>query len=171
MRIRLLIANAHVGGGTARTVSSTARALAERGHDVEIVSVLRRRRRPTFPPGPAVRIHDLADEYAAKRAPAPETPLERAAAVWRRVGSAAPSVVGHPLDGRTREWSLFTDVELVRWLRSVRDGVIVGTRPALNLALARYGRRGVVRVAQDHMNLQSYKPLLRRSIQRGYPRL
>jgi glycosyltransferase involved in cell wall biosynthesis len=169
MRIRLLIANAHVGGGTARTVSSTASALARRGHDVEIVSLLRRRRRPAFPPGRAVRVRDLVDEYEA--APAPATAGARAAAVWRRVGSAAPSVVGHPLDRRTREWSLYTDAELVRWLRSVKDGVIVGTRPAINLALARYGRRSVVRVAQDHMNLQSYRPGLRRALRRAYPRL
>src|SRR3954469_23963366 len=134
MRIRFLIANAHVGGGTARTVSSTAAALAARGHEVEIVSVLRRRRRPTFPPGPAVRIHDLVDEYAARREPPPATAAARATAVWRRFGSAPPSVVGHRLDGRTREWSLYSDVELVRWLRSVRDGVVVATRPALNLA-------------------------------------
>ena len=171
MRIRLLIANAHVGGGTARTVSSTASALARRGHDVEIVSLIRRRRRPAFPPARAVRVRDLVDEYAAERAPAPVAPVERAAALWRRAGSRAPSVLGHPLDGRTREWSVFTDAELLRWLRSVKDGVVVGTRPALNLIVARYGRRDVVRVAQDHMNLQSYRPALRRALGRAYPRL
>ncbi len=171
MRIRLLIANAHVGGGTARSVSTTASALAARGHEVEIVSLLRRRRRPAFPPGPGVRVRDLVDEFAAKRAPAPATPGERAAALWRRVGSSLPSIAGHPMDRRTHEWSAFSDVELVRWLRSIRDGVVVGTRPALNLVLARLGRRGVVRVGQDHMNLDSYKPLLRRSIQRAYPQL
>ena len=171
MRIRMLIANAHVGGGTARTVSNTASALAARGHDVEIVSVLRRRRRPAYPPGRGVAIHDLVDDLAARRAPEPATRGERATALWRRAASAAPSVAGHPFDPRTREWSILTDVELVRWLRSVRDGVIVGTRPALNLALARFGRRDVVRVGQDHMNLSSYRPPLRRSIQRRYPRL
>jgi glycosyltransferase involved in cell wall biosynthesis len=171
MRIRLLIANAHVGGGTARTVSSTATALAARGHDVEIVSVLRRRRRPAFPPGRGVAVRDLVDEYAARRAPAPATPAERAAALARRVASVAPSVAGHAFDPRTREWSVLTDIELVRWLRSVRDGVVVGTRPGLNLALARFGRRDVVRVAQDHMNLDSYRGPLRRSIARAYPGL
>jgi glycosyltransferase involved in cell wall biosynthesis len=169
MRIRLLIATAHVGGGTSRTVSSTASALARRGHEVEIVSVLRRRRRPAFPPDRAVRVLDLVDEYAARRDP--EGAGARAAALWRRVGSAAPSVVGHPFDRRTREWSLYTDVQLLRWLRSVGDGVVVGTRPALNLALARYGRSGVVRVGQDHMNLEAYSPWLRRSIRRTYPQL
>ena len=171
MRIRLLIANAHVAGGTSRTVSSTATALAARGHDVEIVSVLRRRRRPAFPPGRSVAVRDLVDEYAARRAPAPVTPAERAAALARRVASVAPSVAGHPFDPRTREWSVRTDIELVRWLRSVPDGVVVGTRPALNLALARFAQRGVVRIAQDHMNLDSYRGPLRRSIRRAYPRL
>jgi glycosyltransferase involved in cell wall biosynthesis len=49
--------------------------------------------------------------------------------------------------------------------------VVVGTRPALNLALARYGRSGVVRVGQDHMNLEAYSSWLRRSIRRTYPQL
>jgi len=100
MRIRLLIANAHVAGGTSRTVSSTATALAARGHDVESVSVLRRRRRPAFPPGRSVAVRDLVDEYAARRAPAPVTLAERAAALARRVASVAPSVAGHPFDPR-----------------------------------------------------------------------
>jgi glycosyltransferase involved in cell wall biosynthesis len=138
---------------------------------VEIVSVLRRRRRPAYPPGRGVAVRDLVDLYAARRAPAPATGAERAAALWRRAASAAPSVAGHPFDPRTREWSVLTDVELVRWLRSVRDGVVVGTRPALNLAVARFARRNVVRVAQDHMNLDSYRPPLRRAIARAYPRL
>jgi len=167
MQIRFLIANAYVGGGTARTVLSTASALTER-HDVEIVSVLRRRERPSFPLDPRVPIRPLVDEWSAKRAPAPRSPVARA---WRAYAAERPTVVGHPGDRRTREWSLYTDAALVRWLRSVRGGVIVGTRPAINLALARFGRPEVVRVAQDHLNLGSYRPALRRAIGREYRRL
>ena len=42
MKIRFLIANAYSVGGTIRTTFNTASALADR-HEVEIVSVLRRR--------------------------------------------------------------------------------------------------------------------------------
>jgi glycosyltransferase involved in cell wall biosynthesis len=49
--------------------------------------------------------------------------------------------------------------------------VLVGTRPAINLAMAQLTRPSVVRVAQDHMNLATYKPKLRQSMARWYPRL
>jgi glycosyltransferase involved in cell wall biosynthesis len=169
MKIRLLIANAYVGGGTARTTLSTASALAER-HDVEIVSLLRRRERPSFPVDDRVRLLPLVDEWSHKRAPAPRGLGGRARQAWLRAGHRGRSVVGHPEDLRTEEWTPYTDLALVRWLRSVRDGVIVGTRPALNLAVARFARPRVVRVAQDHMNLASYRPGLRSAIGRWYPR-
>jgi glycosyltransferase involved in cell wall biosynthesis len=170
MHIRLLIANAYVGGGTARTISSTASALVRRGHDVEVVSLLRRRREPTFPMDPRVRLYPLVDEFLRDREDPPRHALERAGRVVRGVANAQPSVAGHVLDRRTAEWSLYTDAVLIRWLRAQRGGVIVGTRPALNLAVARFARRSIVRVGQDHMNLGSYKPALRRSLRRWYPR-
>ena len=172
MKIRLLIANAYVGGGTARTTLSTASALAQRGHDVEIVSVLRRREKLTFPLDPRVRVVDLVDEWSIKnRLVPPSDPRGRAREAWRRVAQPRRSLVGHRADRRTEEWSLYTDLELVRFLRSVRDGVLVGTRPAINLAMAQLTRPGVVRVAQDHMNLATYRPRLRQSMARWYPRL
>ena len=171
MKIRFLIANAYVGGGTARTVLSTASALAERGHDVEVVSVLRRRENLTFPLDPRVRVHPLVDEWAIKNGLVPGGLTAYGRDAWRRVAQPRRSLVGHRFDRRTEEWSLYTDLELVRFLRSVRDGVLVGTRPAINLAMAQFARPGVVRVAQDHMNLATYKPKLRQSMARWYPRI
>ena len=169
--IRLLIENAYVGGGTARTISSTASALADRGHDVEIVSVLRRRREPTFPIDPRVRLYPLVDEWAFRRREAPETIAARAAVAVRSTATKAPTLVGHRGDKRTRDWNPYTDVALLRFLRTVRGGVLVGTRPAVNLAIARWARRDVVRVAQDHMNLASYKGGLLKAIGKAYPGL
>ena len=168
MKIRLLIANAYVGGGTARTTLSTASALARRGHDVEIVSVLRRREKLTFPLDERVKVIDLVDEWSLKNGYVASGPAREA---WRRLAQPRRSLVGHRADKRTEEWSLYTDLELVRFLRSVRDGVLVGTRPAINLAMAQLTRPSVVRVAQDHMNLATYRPRLRQSMARWYPRL
>ena len=171
MKIRLLIANAYVGGGTARTTLSTASALAQRGHDVEVVSVLRRREKLTFPLDPRVPVIPLVDEWSVKQGLIPDGPRERVRGAWRRVAEPRRSIIGHRGDKRTEEWSVYTDLELVRFLRSVKDGVLVGTRPAINLAMAQLTRPGVVRVAQDHMNLATYRPRLRQSMARWYPRI
>ncbi len=168
MKIRLLIANAYVGGGTTRTTLSTATALAQRGHDVEIVSVLRRREKLTFPLDPRVRVTNLVDEWSIKNG---YVPCGFAVEAWRKLAQPRRTIVGHRSDRRTDEWSVYTDLQLVRFLRSVRDGVLVGTRPAINLAMAQLTRPNVVRVAQDHMNLATYKPKLRQSMARWYPRL
>ncbi len=171
MKIRLLIANAYVGGGTTRTTLSTATALAQRGHDVDIISVLRRREKLTFPLDPRVHVIPLVDEWSIKKGYIPGGPTGRAREAWRRAAQPRRSIVGHRADKRTEEWSLYTDLELVRFLRSVRDGVLVGTRPAINLAIAQLVRPNVVRVGQDHMNLATYNPRLRKSMARWYPRL
>ncbi|MER5889282.1 glycosyltransferase, partial [Streptomyces sp. NPDC001941] len=46
--------------------------------------------------------------------------------------------------------------------------VVVGTRPGLNVHIARQTRRGVVRVGQEHLTLDSHGPRLRREIGHRY---
>src|SRR5690606_25846961 len=68
------------------------------------------------------------------------------------------------------QWHPQVDARLLRYFRSVRDGILVTTRPGTNLLAARFAPRRVVRVAQDHRNLASYKPDLRDAIVRAYRR-
>jgi glycosyltransferase involved in cell wall biosynthesis len=158
VQIRFLIANAYSVGGTIRTTFNTAAALADR-HDVEIVSVLRRRDEPELTLDPRVRLRALTDMREGRRS----RPAE-----W---ASRQRSRVFHRHDFRYKGFNVLSDVQLLGYLASVRGGVLIGTRPGLNLAIARYARRSVVRVGQDHMNLGGYKPELRASIARHYPRL
>jgi glycosyltransferase involved in cell wall biosynthesis len=57
------------------------------------------------------------------------------------------------------------------YVAALRDGVLVTTRPALNLIAARRAPREVVTVAQEHMNLSAYPDTIRRQIARHYGRL
>ena len=77
----------------------------------------------------------------------------------------------HSEDTRYPRFSALTDAALLRFLYTVRDGVLVGTRPGLNLAIARHVSRRVVRIGQDHMNLAGYGPGLVSEIADRYPRL
>jgi glycosyltransferase involved in cell wall biosynthesis len=71
-----------------------------------------------------------------------------------------------------REWaSLRTDVRLVRALWRVRDGVVMGTRPSLNVLVSALRRPGLVAIGQEHMNLAAHRPELRAELLRCYRRL
>ncbi len=158
MLIRFLIADAYSVGGTIRTTFITAAELAAR-HEVEVVSVYRRRDEPSLELDPRVRLRALADLRPGRQS-------RREA---RAMGQ--PSRVIHPDDSRYPRFNRFTDGELLRFLRSVRDGVLVGTRPGLNLAIAEHAGPSVVRVGQDHMNLEQYAPALVEAMGAAYGRL
>ncbi|MGK5532367.1 glycosyltransferase family 4 protein [Streptomyces sp. URMC 129] len=173
MKIRYLLLHAYGMGGTIRTVLTQANTMAGAGHDVEVVSVLRRRDEPHFAVDPRVRLSALTDlRRSARQHPAgPHGPLDRYRA-WRadRAAGRPPrhiprSEAGHKAMNRRIEETL------IGWLGGLRDGVLVTTRPALNLLAAEFATGGVIRVGQEHVNLSAHQPDLRAAIVRWYPRL
>jgi glycosyltransferase involved in cell wall biosynthesis len=161
LTIRFLIMNAFAVGGTIRTTFTTAGELAKR-HEVEIVSVYRKQDETALPLPPGMKLRSLTDL---------RRPHIEASTRVRRTLAEQPSRVMSPHDVRYRTFNLLSDVNLLRFLLSVRDGVLVGTRPAINLAVAQLVAPSVVRVGQDHLNLSSYLPGLRAQIRSAYPRL
>jgi glycosyltransferase involved in cell wall biosynthesis len=154
--------NAFAVGGTVRATFTLAGELAKR-HDVEIVSVFRTSAaEPRLPVPPGVRLRTLTDLRPATRRRHP---------LVRRWLDARRSVLFTSYDHRHPNFSLLTDVGLLRFLASVRDGVLIGTRPGLNLAIALLASESVVRVGQDHMNLATYNPGLVDRIAEAYDRL
>ncbi|MFC3980699.1 glycosyltransferase family 4 protein [Streptosporangium jomthongense] len=161
MRVRYLLLHAYGMGGTIRTVVNQANAMARAGHEVEIVSVVRRRDAPRFPIDPRVPVTVLADQ----RAGIPQDSLGRRA--WRRVrGKVVP-----PGEFAAAYFTERVERAVADYVSSLRDGVLVTTRPALNLISARRTPRSVVRVAQEHINLATHPETVRRQIARHYGRL
>jgi len=167
VRIRYLLFNAYALGGTVRTVVNQANALCAQ-HDVEIASVYRHREKPVFDIDPRVRLIPLTDlrSDGSRRTDAPGM-RSRLLRKTRRFRNPLP----HGHDRRFRRWDPEVDIRLLRYLWSARDGILVTTRPGLNLLSARMAPRRLIRVGQDHMNLGTYKPALREAIVKTYPRL
>ncbi|MEO3850231.1 glycosyltransferase family 4 protein [Streptomyces sp. B8F3] len=152
MRMSFLLHNTYGIGGTIRTTFNLARALAER-HDVELVSVFRHRDEPVMEAPEGIPIRTLVDLRRASPDYAGDLPDHR-----------KPARVFPRGDGRHRQYSKLTDDRIGAYLRTVDADVVVGTRPGLNVHLARQTRRGQVRVAQEHLTLDGHGGRLRREL-------
>jgi glycosyltransferase involved in cell wall biosynthesis len=161
-RVVILLASAWGMGGTIRAALNLAGHLAG-SHEVEILSGLRRRDAPfmgDFPAGVVVTALDDQRPGAGRGLRA------RLAAVLRRRGS----VLVHSADVGYGGFSLWSDIQLVRRLRR-EGGVVIGTRPGLNILLADLALPGAVVVGQEQMHLESHSRRLRAAMGRSYGRL
>lgn len=167
MKIRFLLLNAYAVGGTVRTVVNQANALASAGHRVEIASVRRHRVSPSFEVDRRIRLHALVD--LADISPyAPVTALRRWAEgpLTRRPSRLVPES-----EVRYERFNRLTDRRLVRYMRSLDGGLLVTTRPALNLLAAEHAPPDVITVGQEHVDFAHHHPTLAATIREVYPRL
>lgn len=171
MKIRYLIMHAYGTGGTIRTVFTQASTMAAAGHDVEVVSVLRRVDTPRFPYDKRVSLWSLTDQREGHRPPEPRGFFARRRA--RRAAELAKQPPVHIPEGEFGHSNFNRSIELttIDYLKSLKDGILVTTRPALNFLSALYATNGVVRVAQEHMNLPTHRKDVRAEIVRLYPRM
>ena len=159
--VLILLVSAWGMGGTIRAAVNLAGYLAPH-RDVEIISSYRRRDRPYFPFAEGVKVSALDDQRPGCT-PRHLRPL-------RRLLRAAPSVLYHPADIRSHNHSLWSDVRLVRRLRG-RRGVVIASRPGLNMLVADLAVPGLVTVGVEQMNLASHAKRLRQAMLPRYRRL
>src|SRR4051812_32713206 len=155
-RIHILLEHAWGVGGTIRTSFNLASHLAQRW-DVEIVSARRSRDEPFMALPAGVTVTALDDR--TKRP-----------GLLARVLGARRSVLIHPYDYVYPRATLGSDVTLIRKLRSIRSGVLVGPRPAYSLVVARLAPPGVLKVAVENMNFHSHRRRLSRDVRRELSR-
>ncbi|WP_090934039.1 glycosyltransferase family 4 protein [Nonomuraea jiangxiensis] len=160
MKIRYMLLHAYGIGGTSRTVVHQANAMAQAGHDVDIVSVVRRRSNPEFALDRRVRLSALVDQ---REGVAPDSLARK---VWRR---ARGKIVPYG-EFAAAYFTERVEAAVIDYVASLNDGILVTTCPALNLISARRAGQGVFRVAQEHMSLAAYHPAVRDEIARHYGR-
>ncbi|GAA3490311.1 MULTISPECIES: glycosyltransferase [Streptomyces] len=159
MHISFLLHNAYAVGGTIRTTFNLARALAEQ-HDVEITSVFRHRDEPSLGAPEGVRLAHLVDLRGQSPQYDGDHPDHR-----------LPARIFPTGDGRHPQYSRLTDRRIGAHLRELKADVVVGTRPGLNVHLARQARTDTVRVGQEHLTLDGHRFRLRRELRYRYAAL
>ncbi|MGZ8650334.1 MAG: glycosyltransferase family 4 protein [Solirubrobacteraceae bacterium] len=144
-------------GGTIRAAFNLAEYMTARGWQVEIISGYRDRERPffgSFPEG--VPVFDLDDR--------------RKGGLLRKLLRKRPSHLMPLTERAATTFNLWTDIQLVRRLRG-RAGILVGTRPGVNLMLARLQAPGLRTIGLEQMNLSKHGRKLRKSMRAHYPKL
>lgn len=126
-RVTILLGHGYGMGGTIRSTLNLAGELA-RDHDVTVLSVIRRDDRPFFRIPAGVTLTPVDDVRPVRRSSA------------AKLLARLPSVLMHPDDRFAAACSLRTDLLLLRALRRVGGGVVIGTRPSLNLLAAQTAR-------------------------------
>ncbi|MFE4414027.1 glycosyltransferase family 4 protein [Streptomyces sp. NPDC093064] len=154
MKITFLIHNVYGIGGTIRTTLNLAAALADR-HEVTIVSMLRHRARPRFAIDPRVTLVPLVDTRE-NSADAVDPLLHQ------------PAEVFPAAEKRYRQYSRLTDQRAEQYLRACDADVIIGTRPGVNVYLARFAPHRALRIAQEHLTHDAHTKKLRTQLARHY---
>lgn len=137
MLVRFLLNDVFRQAGGVKTVTLALARDLTRWHDVELVSLFRSGK-PQHPLPDGVPVTTLID-----RKPAEES-------ILRRGLSRFPTRVIPDSEPRHKQYTLYSDLVLSRYLRSLQGGAVVTMQPGLNIALARLGSSSYVRVAQDH---------------------
>jgi glycosyltransferase involved in cell wall biosynthesis len=160
MRVTFLIHNGYGVGGTIRTTCNLSGALAELGHEVEVVSVFRHRDKPRFSYDKRVRLRHLVDSDRKSPGYEGENPEFAAASATFPRG-----------DHRHNQYSALTDRKIAAFLAGLDTDVVVGTRPGLNVHIARQAPAHVIRVGQEHLSLDAHPRRLNLTLRRDYRRL
>lgn len=157
MRTTFLVQDAFGVGGTNHAVFNLANALAA-DHLVRVVSVLGSRTGTA--PSPAlvrdVEVLALADTVDLGGAREPDA-------------AGRPSALIPPEEPNYRRYGLADDERLRRYLAGCDAQAVVGTRPGLNLCVARLAPASALKITQEHMTWDSVPLGVREAMAESYP--
>ncbi|WP_308250716.1 glycosyltransferase family 4 protein [Nonomuraea rhizosphaerae] len=157
-KVSILILHAYGMGGTIRTVFNLASYLAQH-HEVEIVSILKEADEPFFPIDPRVKFRFLDDRTRLNPDP------------MRAMLSKLPSRIIPPEESAYHRFNMWTDLKLARFIRSLDTGVLISTRPGLNLAMAQLAPPGLITIGQEHVAFRTQAEPIQELIKWRYRRM
>jgi glycosyltransferase involved in cell wall biosynthesis len=149
MKVLFLIDDAFGIGGTIKTSFNLGAALAARGHDVEVLSTVRRRDVPQLPVDPAIRLMSLVEIR-------PDHPdFNREAP-----GRGEPALVYPRADFKAINYDRHVEDRYRRFLRGCDADVVIATRPGLIAYAARFAPKHMVRIGQEHLTRGQHRRAL-----------
>ena len=155
MKLLFLINDAFGIGGTIKTTLNLGAALAARGHEIEILSTVRRRDVPKLPVDPAIRLMSLVDTRTGHPDRAADAP-----------GRGRPARHYPKSDFRAGDYDRHTEARYREYLRGSDADAIIATRPGLIAYLVRFGPRHALKIGQEHLVRGQHRAGLRQVMPR-----
>ncbi len=161
-RVTFMVPFAYGMGGIPRTVFTVANALAQRDHDVSLVTLVRTSEHPYFELDPRVTVVALEDRFdpADPDVKRPRPRKDPQAEPRVRQLDRKPSDL---MDGAHPSFTAHVDELLREHLESLGPGVIVSTRPEFTVAAIRWSHPDSLVVNQEHLSFVGRKKRLRES--------
>lgn len=165
MRIHFLVLDIFGMGGTIRTVLNVANFLAKENYDVEIISVLRHRKVPFFHIDPKIKITVLHDKVNRRK-----NDRSLKTRIANRLLKMKSRLL-HSEDEAIHLFSLLTDIKMYNYIKTIKSGILITTRPSFNIFGTKYANKGVTIIGQEHLNFEIYPEKLKKSILKHYVNL
>lgn len=159
MKIRFLVFNIWGMGGTVRTVCNLANYLVEKEYKVEIISVRRTSERSMIPLSKKIKVISLYDARREKN---------RNNSFWKKWMLKRKSRIIHKEEDLYDMFSRYTDIKLLKCLKSIKDGVLITTIPSFNILSVKYAGKNVIKIGQEHKELEDHSEKLVREIEKYY---
>jgi glycosyltransferase involved in cell wall biosynthesis len=147
-------------GGTITTTFNLGSALAERGHQVEVLSTTRRRDLPHLPLHPAVRLMALVEVRTSHPDYAGDDP--------RR---GRPSRFYPKADYRSSDYDLMVEERYARYLAGSDADVVIATRAGLIAYAGRFAPDRMITVGQEHLTRLQQRKAMREELPRHLRKL
>jgi glycosyltransferase involved in cell wall biosynthesis len=153
VKVLFLINDAFGIGGTVKTTFNLGGALAERGHEIELLSTERRRDVPHLTVPPAIRLMSLTEVRTDHPDHVADAPGHD------RPGRHYPAA-----DFKASTYNAWVEDRYRRYLHGTDADVVIATRPGLIAYLARLAPRHLVRIGQEHLVRGQHRAALRREM-------
>lgn len=160
MRVLFLLNDAFGIGGTVTTTFHLAGALADRGHEVTVLSTNRRRDVPHLPLDPAVRLMSLVELR-------PEHPDFAGA----DPDASRPARHYPAADFRSADYNRLAERRFADYLRHSDADVVVATRAGLIAYTARFAPERMIRIGQEHLTRLQQRKAMRDELPRHLRRI
>ena len=161
-----LMHNIYALGGTVKAMTELANTLADKGHNVKIISIFRAKDKPYFKLNSSIKIKHLVD-YRLK-------PQNVISIFMNRLNKYTPLLKPIYLSKHEpglNQFSKYIEHKLIRAINDIDTDVLIGTRASFNIFISKYYHGHAMTIGMEHMNLNAYPKAYRQEILDAYQHL